>query len=168
MKIYITGCPGSGKTTLAGRVSEITGDICVSLDEVQYERDPQDPGDNRRRPDASRDAMFNEIIIHENWIIEDAGRECFRAGQERADVVAALDAAKPRLLWRVTRRWLRQRHGIERAQYRPDGKMLRLMWKWVLEYRLRDHLYRPENTVILKNRREIEMFIKSLMQKFPD
>ena len=165
MRIYITGCPGSGKTTLAGRVSEITGDICVSLDEVQYERDPQNPGDNRRRPDAARDAMFNEIITRRNWIIEDAGRECFRAGQEMADVVAALDAAKPRLLWRVTRRWLRQRRGIERAQYRPDGKMLRLMWKWVLEYRLRDHLYRPENTVILKNRRDADAFLNGLRKK---
>lgn len=163
MKLYIIGSPGSGKSTLARRISEITGVPCVALDEVQYEPDPHSPGDNRRRSDDARDRLFEEILGRENWIIEDTGRKCFRAGQERAETVVALDIPKRVLLLRVTRRWLRQRAGIERALYKSTFKMLRLMWTWVLEYSLDEYICRPEKTVYLKNSDAVEAFLNTLI-----
>lgn len=162
MKLYIIGSPGSGKTTLARRISEITGAPCAALDEVQYEPDPDSPGGNRRRSDTARDRLFEEILGRENWIIEDTGRKCFRAGQERAEKVVALDIPRRVLLLRVTRRWLRQRAGIERAQYKSTFKMLRLMWKWTLKYSLEKNICRPEKTVYLKNSGAVEAFLNTL------
>ena len=159
MKLYITGCPGSGKSTLARRVAEITGIPCAHLDEVMYEPDPADPGDNRKRDPSERQRLFDAILAGENWIMEDAGRECFRAGMEAADMVIALNIPRAKLRFRATRRWLRQRAGRERASYRPDITMLRLMWKWIGEYDLEAHILFPEKTRILQNQQEIHAFI---------
>ena len=38
MKIYITGSVGSGKSTYAERLSQVTGIECTHLDEIVYEQ----------------------------------------------------------------------------------------------------------------------------------
>ncbi len=65
MKLYITGSVGSGKTTLAREISRASareigklGVPCFELDAVAYEPDPDDPGDDRKRPAEERDALF--------------------------------------------------------------------------------------------------------------
>ena len=41
VKLYIVDCVGSGKTTLAMRISEVTGVPCYHLDEFVHEEDPR-------------------------------------------------------------------------------------------------------------------------------
>lgn len=164
MKIYITGSPGSGKTTLAREISRMTGIEYFSLDEVMHEPDPENPGDNRKRDPEKRDEMFHNIISKGNWIVEDAGRTCFRKGQELADNVVALVLPKPFLLWRVSSRHIKQLLGIEKAQYRADMTMFRMMHKWVFEYDINSHIFCPEKTVFLKNTREIAEFLAKIQQ----
>jgi len=159
MKIYITGAPGSGKTTLAREISRITGIKCHHLDEVMHEKDPENPGGNRKREPEARDRLFREIISGESWIIEDAGRVCFREGQEKADCIVVLDFPKPFLIFRVTSRHIKQLLGIEKAQYKADMSMFRAMHKWVFEYDLNAHIFCPEKAVFLKNKRDMAAFI---------
>ena len=159
MKIYITGAPGSGKTTLAREISRITGVKCHHLDEVMHEKDPKNPGGNRKRDPDERDSMFREIISGESWIIEDAGRTCFREGQEAADHIVALDFPKPFLIFRVTSRHIKQLLGMEKAQYKADMSMFRAMHKWVFKYDLSSHIFCPEKAIFLKNKREIATYI---------
>ena len=163
MKIYITGCPGSGKSTLARKIAAATSYPCFHLDDIQYEPDPDNPGDNRKRTPAARDALFSAALNQPDWIMEDAGRNCFEAAQDDADFVAALCIPRPVLLFRVTRRWLRQRRGKERASYRPDFVMLRLMWTWTSTYRLDTHILHPEKTLYLKNQAEIDRFVAGIL-----
>ena len=67
MKLYITGSVGSGKSTLARKIGEM-GLPCFELDAVAYEPDPDNPGDNRKRPETVRDAIFAEILARESWV----------------------------------------------------------------------------------------------------
>lgn len=134
MRLYITGCPGSGKSTLARKLSRITGVPCVHLDEVMYEPDPANPGDNRKRDPEERDRMFREIIARPDWIIEDAGRKCFASAMDAADRVVILSPPRPVLYLRATKRWIKQNLGLEKCIYRPTIHMLGMMYKWISEY----------------------------------
>ena len=91
MRIYIVGSVGSGKTTLARRISELTGVPFYSLDEVVHTEDPSGSWGNRKRSDAERDTLFYGILAESDYIMEDAGRECFIEGMRRADIVILLE-----------------------------------------------------------------------------
>lgn len=165
MKLYITGSVASGKSTLARRLSQRTGVACFHLDDVVYEPDPDDPGDNRKRPAAQRDALFADILRREDYIIEDAGRACFAAGMEQADAVVLLEPGPLVRRRRALARWLRQRRGKEPCSYRPDFAMLRCMFRWCRDYEA-DRDGARERTrqlakklVVLKTRRDVERFL---------
>lgn len=167
MKLYITGSVGSGKSTLARRISALTGVRCVHLDEIMYEPDPADPGDNRKRDPALRDAMFADIISGESWVIEDAGRACFAEGMRAADAVAILDPPRLKLYFRVARRWIRQRLGREKSGYRPELVMLKLMVRWVGEYDISRFAEYAAKAVYLHNRAQVERYISALTKNEP-
>ena len=66
-KIYIVGGPGSGKTTLAARLAEITGLPCYELDSIAYaEFGPRIP----QRPDHELAAEVAQIQALEGWVVE--------------------------------------------------------------------------------------------------
>ncbi|MDD6682260.1 MAG: deoxynucleoside kinase [Clostridiales bacterium] len=91
MKIYITGSVGSGKTTLARKISQKTGVSCFHLDEIVYEECPEDSWGNKKRPPEERDALFAAALAQPHFIMEDAGRKCFLSAPEQADRVILLD-----------------------------------------------------------------------------
>ena len=134
MRIYVTGSVGSGKSTYARRLSQRTGIPCVHLDEVVYEPDASAFWGNRKRPVQERDARFAAVIARKSWIIEDAGRACFEEGMARADRILVLDYPLPLRQWRIIRRWVCQRLGLEKSLYRPRLKMLRLMLRWARDF----------------------------------
>lgn len=91
MKIYIVGSVASGKSTLARKISHITGAPCYHLDETVYTVDPSEPWGNKKRPLEERDRLFQAMLAQRHYIMEDAGRDCFRAGMEQADTVLLLE-----------------------------------------------------------------------------
>jgi adenylate kinase family enzyme len=66
-KIHVIGSVGSGKTTLARKLSAQLAVPHYELDNVVWERRPH--GD-RRRTEKERDALLQEIIASDSWIIE--------------------------------------------------------------------------------------------------
>lgn len=162
MKLYITGSVGSGKSTLARRIGALTGVGCVHLDDIMYEPDPSDPGDNRKRDPALRDRMFSGIISSESWVIEDAGRACFAEGMRAADTVVILNPPRLKLYFRVVRRWIRQRLGREKSGYRPDLVMLKLMVRWVGEYDISRFAEYVPKAVYLRTHAQTERYISTL------
>lgn len=168
MKIYITGSVGSGKTTLARRAAAKLGITATELDSVVYEPDPDNPGDNRKRPVSERDAMFQEVLSRESWVMEDAGRTCFFKAPELADQILLLQPPAVVRDFRILRRWLRQRAGREACGYRPDLLMLRLMFRWRRNYDsgrddLKERLKPFGGKVqILRSARETEQWLEQL------
>ena len=67
MKIHIVGGPGSGKTYLARKLSRELGILHYDLDDVQW---ANESGYGKKRDTAERDALLNEILQKDEWIVE--------------------------------------------------------------------------------------------------
>lgn len=131
MKLDIIGSVASGKSTLAREISEKYRIPFYEKDNIVWERTPN--GDKKRSPDE-RDSIFKEIIEGENWIVEGTPRECLKESFAYSDYIILLDVNTYTRLFRVFRRWIRQRAGREKYNSRPTFKFLYYNIKWVFEF----------------------------------
>ena len=127
-RIYIVGSVGSGKTTLAKKLSSELNVPHIELDNVTWEYNPN--GRDRKRSVVERTEMFSTIVNRENWIMENVGREEYNGGFDRADAIIYLKINRLVLYKQIFMRWIKQRQGIEESAYPPDFKMLRQMFAW--------------------------------------
>ena len=124
-KIYIIGPVGSGKTTLAKKISSKLNIKMYELDKIVWNDD-----ENIKRTDEEVLKIFNEIIKQDSWIIEDVGRTIFIDGLKMADIVYYIDL-KPIIIYkRCVLRWIKQKIGTEPYNYKPTIKGLIQMIKW--------------------------------------
>ncbi len=168
MKLYIVGPVGSGKTTLARRLSKELGVPRFHLDQVAHQRDRTAKIGNRKRPEAQRDAIFQGILAREAFILEDTGRPCFAQGLEAADHILLLEPPTWVRLGRILLRWVRQNLGKEPCSYRPTWTMLKDMFLWTRDYntgedgvRARAEQYSNKLTVV-RSQEELEQFLHNL------
>ena len=166
MKIYIVGSISSGKSTLAQKMSKSLGCLYQLLDEIVYISDKTNPWGNRKRPIEERDNLFYSVIQQPSWIIEDTGRPCFDVGLKMADTIILLEIS-PRLRnYRIIKRWIKQRLGIEKCIYKPRYKMLKCMLQWSKDYdegkeNLKDRIFPyKEKVITLKNNKDIHVFLE--------
>ena len=125
-KIYIIGAVGTGKTTLAKKMSEQFNISMYELDKVVWD---DDSGNIKRSDDVVR-KMFEEILAKDSWIIEDVGRKKFRKGITEADMVYYINLPSFTVYKRCIFRWIKQKLGKESYNYKPTVKGLVLMLKW--------------------------------------
>lgn len=125
-KIYIIGPVGSGKTTLARKLSKKHNIKMYELDKVIYD----DDNGNVKRTDTEISSLFNNIISNKSWIIEDVGRKKFIEGVKQADIVYYINLRKLTIYKRCITRWIRQKRKIESYNYEPTIKSLIQMLKW--------------------------------------
>lgn len=89
MKIHIIGGPGSGKSFLADDLSKQFDIPHYDLDDLQWDTVANDYG-TKREP-QERDALLNQILQKDDWIIEGVYfawcKQCF----EDADRIYLLD-----------------------------------------------------------------------------
>ena len=168
MKLYIVGSVASGKSTLARRLSKTTGVPCHHLDEVVYTADPSEPWGDRKRPAEERDALFQKILNSRDYVIEDAGRECFIEGMRQADTIILLDIPLHVRRKRILLRWIRQNLGIEKCIYRPRPAVLKAMFQWAKNYdngtdgTKKRVMPFCSKKVVLHNNKQIKTYIRSV------
>jgi adenylate kinase family enzyme len=166
MKIYIVGAVSSGKTTLARKLSQKLNIQYQSLDEVVHIPDKSNPWGNRKRQLEERDSIFYSIIQQSIWIIEDTGRPCFIEGLKVSDTIVLLEVPTRIRNYRIIKRWLKQRLGIEKCIYNPSINMLKCMLQWSKDYdlgidKLKERISPyQEKVIVIKNDREINNFIR--------
>lgn len=119
-KIYIIGPVGSGKTTFATKLSKKYGIKYYELDKVSWD----DDNGNVKRADKEVQRIFNNILKNKKWIIEDVGRDKFKEGRTLADVIYYIKLPRIKSYYRVTKRWIRQKRGVERYNAKPNFKQL--------------------------------------------
>jgi adenylate kinase family enzyme len=127
MKIHIVGSVGSGKTTLARTLSSKLNVPFYELDNVVWKR--LKSGD-RRRSDKDRDEYLNKIVNCDAWIIEGVHHRWVFQSFLNADLVIFLDTGYSKRTFRIIRRFILQKLGFEKANYKPTLKMFRKMFIW--------------------------------------
>lgn len=114
-KIYIIGPVGSGKTTFATKLADKYNIKYYELDKVAWD----DDNGHIRRTDDEAQKLLNDIINNDSWVIEDVGRSKFKAGRDKADIIYYIKLSKLKSYYRVSKRWIKQRLGIERYNHPP-------------------------------------------------
>lgn len=152
-KIYIIGPVGSGKTTFATKLSEKYNIKYYELDKVSWD----DEHGNIKRSNEEALKIFNDILNNDSWIIEDVGRDKFMQGRFDADVIYYLKISRIKSYYRVSKRWIKQRLGMERYNHPPTFK------QWLYFISTVNSYYKKEKTKIasLKQFDSKLVFIKS-------
>ncbi len=126
MRIYIIGQVGSGKTTLANKLSKRYKIKHYELDKVVW-----NDKNNTKRSNEEQIKLLNKIISKKSWIIEDVGRSIFNIAYDKCDKIYYLKIPSIILYYRVTKRWIRQLLRLEKSDYKQDICTLIQNYKWI-------------------------------------
>lgn len=131
MKILIFGIVASGKTTLARKLSQ-------KLNIPHFEGDCivwGFPNEKRyKRSDAEQKNTIAKINKNESWIIEGTYRKSQQSAYDLADKIIFLDTPLYKRKIRIITRFIKQKIGLEKSNYKPTFNMLRLMYKWTNDF----------------------------------
>ncbi len=123
MKILIFGIVASGKTILSRGLSLKYNIPCYEGDSIEWGGE----GEERyRRSDYEQLNRILEIDKKGHWIIEGTYRESQKCLFDMADKIIFLDTPLHIRRIRIITRFLKQRFGIEKCNYNPTFKMLKI------------------------------------------
>lgn len=127
LKIHIVGCSGSGKTYLAEALSRKYGIPHFDLDDIQWDNRSASYG--TKMPKERRSSLLSEILENKNWVIEGVYHswveECFI----QADVIYVLALPGYVCRFRIIRRFLRRKLGLEKGKRETLSSVLGLL-RW--------------------------------------
>jgi len=165
MRLYIVGAAGSGKTTLANKLSKMLIIDCYHLDDIYYNNQL----DNSLNTDMAIRSLLSEIIEKNNWIIEDNGtRHCFERVFDMSERIILLCPNKYIRFKRIIFRYIKQKFKLEDCNYKPTIGIIKRMIKGSSMFErendgLKNRLSKLNNKVItLNSTREVNDFIKNI------
>jgi adenylate kinase family enzyme len=131
MKILILGIVASGKTTLAKELSK-------ELNIPHFEGDCIAwgfPNEKRyKRSDEEQKSIIEKIDENESWIIEGTCRKSQQFAYDLADKIFFLDTPLYKRKFRIITRFIKQKMGLEKSNYKPNFEMLKHMFKWTNDF----------------------------------
>ena len=164
-RIIIIGCGGAGKSTLARRLGEKLGLPVVHLDKLFWR-----PGWVQVSQEEF-DALLRVELAKERWIMDGNFNRTIPERVERCDTIIYLDFNRFTCLWGVVKRLLTNIGKVrpDMGEGCPEKVDLEfLKWIWNFNKNKRESYYRILNeaehaeTIVLKNRRMVKKFLKSL------
>jgi adenylate kinase family enzyme len=126
-KIHIIGSVGSGKSTLARHLSEKLSIPYYELDNMVWRR--TEDGDIRNSIET-RDSLLNDTIASDKWIIEGVHYTWTTQGFEHAELIIYLDTPTWKRNYRILKRFIVQKLGFEKGNYKQTFSMLWRMYRW--------------------------------------
>lgn len=163
-KIAIIGAPGTGKTTLANKLSEIFHIKATHIDGLHHLENWQ------IRDKSERDKMILDVVEKEEWIIDGTYKSTLKARLEKADLIIWLDFSTINQLKGIVGRYLKNK-GIEKPEIPGcKEKMDKEFFFYVLKYNRKKRKIIVENlegidknkVLIFKNRKLVNKWVKGL------
>lgn len=151
MKILIVGTVGTGKTTLAKKLSKDYNIKYYEIDSIVHD----DRQNGRKREEEEQNVIVKNINKNENWIIEGVLRKNLQYLLELADKIIYLDVPKYKRNIRILKRYIKQKLKLEKSNYKPDIKMLKMMFKWSNDFEKNKN--KLEN-LLLKYKNKLEIY----------
>lgn len=159
MKILIIGIVASGKTTLAKRLSKELNYNYYEIDSIVH-----DDINKRKRTPKEQEKILNKICKNKNWIIEGTLRTNLYNILNKSDQIIYLDIPLKIRKKRIFIRYIKQKLKIEKCNYKPSIKLLKMMYKWTATFeqekenfeKLINNCDKP--VTILKNIEEVNSF----------
>lgn len=130
-KIFIIGIVASGKTTLAKQLSKLIAIPWYELDCIVHHQ--TNNGRIKRTPQEQIE-VIKDIDKQGQWIFEGTDRESYQCLYEMADIIIFLDPPLWKRRIRIITRYLKQKLGFERAHYKPDLEILKMMFTWTSDF----------------------------------
>ena len=131
MKIHIIGGSGSGKSFLAEALSKEYGIPHYDLDELQW--DQQAAAYGTKRDPQERQRLLEQILKQPDWIVEGVYyawcQQCFAD----ADWIYLLSVPRYQYRYRIIRRFVRRKLGIEKGKKESLQSVANLL-KWADRY----------------------------------
>ena len=165
-RIMIIGCGGAGKSTLARQLGEKLNLPVVHLDQIWWK-----PGNWKHLEREEFDRLLKEEVEKPQWILDGNFNRTMETRLEFCDTVIYLDFSR----WVCLLSWMKRvitNWGTARADMAEgcaewfDPEMAG--WIWNFNNTHRENYYRMLNeaegveTIVLKNRRAVRKFLKSI------
>lgn len=135
IKIYISGGPGSGKTTYAKKLAKHLNIPCFDLDNVKWINDEKHF--NERRSKKERAVLLNNILCNnKNWICEGVYfQDWIIPVIEKADKIIILRPSSAVRQYRIIRRsFMRMMHLVPKKHKENLITLFQLLkWSWDYE-----------------------------------
>ena len=166
MKIHIIGCSGSGKTYLANALAKKYNIPHFDLDDIQWDNNAE--GYGTKRPLEERNALLQEILNNNEWVIEGVYYAWVQQSFDEADKIYVLDM--PRYLYksRIIIRSIKRKLGIQQGK-RETLKSVYNLLKWTETFQnknlkeIKTILEKYENKVVwLSSKKDVKEIIKAI------
>lgn len=160
MKILILGIVASGKTMVARKLSKKINIKHYEIDSIVHD----DNNCGKKRTLDEQVKIFNKINKN-SWILEGTPRKEQDHIINSADIIYFIDIPKYIRYYRIIKRFIKQKLGIEKVNYKVDIKLLKDMFKWTNEYEknkedIINKLNKSNKLVILKNKKDIKKILE--------
>ncbi len=163
MKIRIIGCSGSGKTYLAKRLSEKYNIPHFDLDDIQWDNSQNSYG--VKMPIEKRNQMLNDMLQQPDWIIDGVYYAWVQKSFEDADVIYVLDMPKWLYRFRIIKRFIKRRVGLEKGKKETLKSVYNLLkWTDTFQNKNMKEIFRiletyKEKVVFIKKKAEIDKIL---------
>ena len=166
-RIIIIGCGGAGKSTLARKLGEVLDLPVVHLDKLFWK-----PGWVETTAEEF-DALLAMELAKDQWIMDGNFNRTMPERMKRCDTIIYLDFSRFACMMGVLKRVITTYGKVrpdmgEGCPERIDLEFLK--WVWNFNKNKRESYYKLLNevenveTIVLKNRRAVKLFLKTLNQ----
>lgn len=166
MKLLIIGSVASGKTTFSKKLSKKLSIKHFEIDSVVHDDEV-----GRKRTEEEQKEIFDKINSENNdWIIEGILRKNLYYLLDYADKIIFLDIPVRKRKIRIITRFIKQKLGIEKCNYKPTINMLKMMFKWTKEFEENKSIFEEkiekykDNLIILNTVEEVEKSYEEIIK----